>query len=198
MASSSTGHLYFQSCFPPNVHEDRFPNPIPWTEGQGRPHSLPIRRISALRPSVTDRLAARSITGQRLGIRVHQHFGYKIHFEWNAEKETHRCMERRFMMYSDVDTFCTELCKLGSEGLCKCIYEEYHTIIPAQSPDCLRGPIYNSQTYREKPRWWLKTIEDMALRNLCSCDVTSTDTLLDWPPPIPQTHTINEGRHLSL
>jgi hypothetical protein len=38
-----------------------------------------------------DRLAARSVTGQSLDIRVHQHIGYRVHFEWDGG----RAMERR-------------------------------------------------------------------------------------------------------
>jgi hypothetical protein len=48
--------------------------------GIGRPHSLPVRRISAHRPSIVDRLAARSVTGQSLDILIHQHIGYLVLF----------------------------------------------------------------------------------------------------------------------
>jgi hypothetical protein len=47
--------------------------------GMGTPHSLPIRRISTQRPSIVERLAARSVTGQSLQIHVHQHFSYRLH-----------------------------------------------------------------------------------------------------------------------
>jgi hypothetical protein len=76
-------------------------------------HSLSILKISAQRPSIMDRLAARSVTGQSLVIRVHQHIGYRVHFEWNGgndAKDKYRVMERRFFMYSEAQTFCTELC----------------------------------------------------------------------------------------
>jgi hypothetical protein len=43
------------------------------------PHSLPILRVSTQRPSIEDRLAARSVTEQSLQIHVHQHFVYRLH-----------------------------------------------------------------------------------------------------------------------
>jgi hypothetical protein len=67
--------------------------------GMGTPHSLPIRRVSTQRPSIVDRLAARSVTGQSLQIHVHQHFGYRLHLEWNGgsnSRETYRFMKRHF------------------------------------------------------------------------------------------------------
>ena len=102
------------------------------SNGMGNPHSQLIQRVSSQRPSIVDRLAARSITAQSLQIRVHQHFGYRIHFEWNGGSSgnvSSRFMERRFMMHSDTQTFCIELCKKGL-GLCSCVYGNYHMGIP--------------------------------------------------------------------
>ena len=84
-------------------------------------------------------------------------------------------------MSSDTQTFCIELCKKGLEGLCTCVYENYHTVIPARSPRCLREPYYPTQKYRQKPRWWLKSLEDMATDNCCECNISSSETLPDWP-----------------
>jgi len=37
--------------------------------------------------------------------------------------------ETFFMLY-DAQTFCIELCRKGLEGLCACMYGNYHTFIP--------------------------------------------------------------------
>jgi len=121
--------------------------------GMGNPHSKLIQRVSAQHSSIVDRLAAHSITSQSLQILVHQHFGYRKHFEWNGGSSgnvSSRFMERRFLMYSDAQTFCIELCKKGLEGLSSCVYGHYHTFIPARAPRCLREPFYPSQKYLKK------------------------------------------------
>jgi hypothetical protein len=125
------------------VKDNRLVNTLRQTEprvgGVGRPHSSLTRKISAHRPSIENRLAARSVTGQSLDIRVHQHVGYRVHFEWDKGS---KAMERRFYMHSDAETFCTELWKFGLESLCTCVYGDYHSYIPENTPRCLRGPFY--------------------------------------------------------
>jgi hypothetical protein len=108
-------HLHHPECLRRKVRDNTLINiwrrADPQASGVGRPHSSPIRRISAQRPSIVDRLAARSVTGQSLDIRVHQHIGYRVHFEWNGGndvKDKYRVMERLFFIYSDAQTFCIE------------------------------------------------------------------------------------------
>jgi hypothetical protein len=50
---------------------NKFGQADPLASGVGRPHSLPIRKISTNRSSIVDRLAARSVTGQSLDIHIH-------------------------------------------------------------------------------------------------------------------------------
>jgi len=69
------------------------------SRGMGKPHSKLIQKVSSQRPTIVDRLAARSVRAQSLRILVHQHFGYRIHFEWNggsSDNVSSRFMERRF------------------------------------------------------------------------------------------------------
>jgi hypothetical protein len=68
-----------------------------------------------------------------------------------------------------------ELCKFGLEGLCSCIYGDYHSYIPAKAPRCRRGPFYPAQKYFERPKWWLKSEEEASGADLCDCDVFSTN-----------------------
>jgi len=152
------------------------------SNGMGNLHSNLIQRVSSHRPSIVDRLAARSVTSQSLQILVHQHFGYRIHLEWNggsSSKVSSRFMERRSLMHSDAQTFCIELCKKGLEGLSSCVYGHYHTFIPKTAPRCLREPFYPSQKYSLKPKWWFKSLEE-GEEHLCECRISSTDTIPTW------------------
>jgi hypothetical protein len=136
----------------------------PRASGLGRPHSLPIRKISTNRPSIVDRLAARSVNGQSLDIHVHQHIGYRVHFEWDG---CSKAMERRFYMYSDAETFCIEPCRFGLEGVCSCIYNDFCSHIPAKTPRCLLRPYYPTRKYFELPKWWVKSLEKSSDVDLC-------------------------------
>ena len=95
--------------------------------GRGNPRSLLCRRVSANHLSIVDRLIARSVTGQGPQIPVHQHYGYRLHLEWrgSSSRVSSRFMERRFLMACEAETFCTELCSYGLEGLCTCVYDGY-------------------------------------------------------------------------
>ena len=97
---------------------------------RGNPSSLPCRRVSARRLSIVDRLAARSLTGRGLHILVHQHYGYRLHLEWSGSgscsRDSSRFLERRFNMFGEAESFYTELCNQGLEGLCTSAYEGYN------------------------------------------------------------------------
>jgi len=152
------------------------------SNGIGNPHSKLIQRVSSQRPSIVDRLAARSVTALSLQLLAHQHFGYRIHLEWNgcsSSRVSSRFVERRFFMHFDAQTFCIELCSKGLEGLCACMYGDYNTFIPQKAPRCLREPFRPSQKYSLKPKWWLKSLEEIEEENLCECSIFST-AILDW------------------
>jgi len=50
-------------------------------------------------------------------------------------------------MSGEAETFCTELCSRGLEGLCTCVYEEYNMSPHERAPRCLREPLIQSQKY---------------------------------------------------
>jgi len=92
--------------------------------GQGNFYSKLSHKITSDRTSVIKRLASRSLTGQGLQMRIHQHIWFKLHVVWHASskgKESLRCIERVFSMYSDVKDFCDELMGRAFEGLCDCV-----------------------------------------------------------------------------
>jgi hypothetical protein len=135
------------------------------------------KKVSSHRPSIVDRLAARLVTAQSLQILVHQHYGYRLHLEWNggnSSRESYRFMERRFFMLSDAQTFCVELCMFGLEGMCSCVYGDYHSFIPEKAPRYLRTSFCLSQKYFLKPKWCLKALEGTENESLCDCSISST------------------------
>jgi hypothetical protein len=143
---------------------------------QGNPHSLLCRRVSANRLSILDRLTARSVTGQGLQILVHQHYAYRLHLEWRGRgsRVSSRFMERRFLMSRETETFCTELCSYGLEGLCTCVYEGYYMSKLVRARRCLRKPLMLSQEYLLKPTWWLKAKQDTSDGTHCGCCILSS------------------------
>ena len=147
--------------------------------GHGNPSSLSCRRVSANRFSIVDRLAALSVSGLGLQILVHQHFGYRLHLEWSGNGSRHRdssrFMERGFYLFSEAESFCTELCDQGLDGLCTCVYEGHNINRHERAPTCRRAPFYPSQKYLLLPKWPLNHMEDAAVETLCDCDITSSD-----------------------
>ena len=145
--------------------------------GQGNPNSLPSRTLSTHRLSIADRLSARSLPGRCLQILVHQHFCYRLQLEWRGDpnnKRSARFMERRFHRWDEGESFSSQLCSLGFEGLCTCAYEASYQPHHAKARKCRRGPFYASQKHLLLPKWELKSMEDYAIFNLCECNFTST------------------------
>jgi hypothetical protein len=64
------------------------------------------RRSSAV--SIVQRLVQREVSGQRLSIRIHQHYGYQICYEWSGTFGT-RNFTRRFRSYDAVASFCIRI-----------------------------------------------------------------------------------------
>jgi len=150
--------------------------------GRGNPHALLGRRVSTNRLSIVDRLASRSVAGHGLRIYVHQHYGYRLHFECrgnNTDTVSSRFMERRFAMAGEAQTFCTELCNYGL-GLCTGVYEGFNMLLHVRAPRCLREPIMQSQKYLSYPKWWLKAMQEHCNENRCQCRRIYSSYTLEW------------------
>ena len=81
-------------------------------------------RVSTESSSFVTRLVSRSLTERGLQIRVPQHVRYELHLVWRGTGKhvsSERCIERVFLMYDDVERFCTELKNGALEGLCTCV-----------------------------------------------------------------------------
>ena len=82
---------------------------------------------NAYSPSVVQRLEHRAFTGRALDITVHQHFGFRMHYEWNGALGNW-CFKRRFRSYDSLACVCTTLVIGTPESLCCCtlVREEVH------------------------------------------------------------------------
>jgi hypothetical protein len=147
--------------------------------GQGNFYS----RVAPYCPSIIKSLHTRSLTGHRLNLHVHQHLGYKLHIVWNSVKkgvQSESGIERRFSTYEEVTSFCTDLTKGRSEGLCDCVGEG---VIIDKAEMCFR-PCTLSQ--RGIPPYiansWIKFLQenDKTHSYWCRCKVQSTDVVMKW------------------
>ena len=69
--------------------------------------------------NIVQRLGHRALTGRGLGVTIHQHYGYRIHFELRG-KFGSRSFERQFCCNRTCDRFCISILRGYPEGLCVC------------------------------------------------------------------------------
>jgi len=130
------------------------------SNGWGNLFSNVCHRVSAKGSSIVTRLVSLSLTECGLQIQVHQHFGYKLHLFWRGtgnDVSSEGFMERVFLMYGDVDRFCTEVKKGALEGLCTCVSEGVVHFLKVKAELCSRTNSLPSESVRFMPRSWMKT-----------------------------------------
>ena len=81
-------------------------------------------------------LGHQELTGRGLGITMHQHYGYRVHFELGGEFGS-RSFERRFSGYQSCKHFCISVIRGYPEGLCECMW--CGKGFPSMPPDLTRG-----------------------------------------------------------
>jgi hypothetical protein len=89
-------------------------------QGQGALRSRASSRSMSSAISIVQRLAQREFFGHSLHMSVHQHFGFRMHCEWNGAFGN-RSFERRFRSYTSVLAFCTRINRSTLEVACTCI-----------------------------------------------------------------------------
>ena len=87
--------------------------------GQGTLRSRTATTRMATSPSIVQRPEHRALSGRNLGIMIHQHFGYRMHYTWDGSFGN-RSFERRFKSYESVSDFCKTIVNGTPEGLCGC------------------------------------------------------------------------------
>ena len=70
--------------------------------------------------NIVQRLVHRALTGRWLGVTIHQHYGYRIHFELRGEFGS-RSFERRFCYNRTCERFCISIIRGYPEEICVCI-----------------------------------------------------------------------------
>jgi len=164
--------------------------------GQGNLHSpLNLRPVGS---SIVQRLSTRSIAGRELGVNVHQHYGWRLHLEWQTENGRSHCFERFFTFFEDVDLVCRELMRGGATGLSDCVSNDlldftwvcdcgearcrssFIRFLKGKVNVCSIGPIAQSHSdlihRQEVPRSWLRQCQEMDPdRYKCLCSVTSSE-----------------------
>jgi len=158
--------------------------------------------------SIVQRLATRSVSGRGLGVRVHQHFGFRLHLEWQAEGGRRHCCERFFTYFEDVDSVCQELTRGNAEGLCTCVTQSlfgkdwfcacddgdciFHSLVSSfkrKVTVCSLGPVAMSQAdlmrRRRRGTSWIKQCQEMEPEKYrCLCSVTNSEwiySVREWP-----------------
>jgi hypothetical protein len=179
------------------------------SDGQAHSASCLLRTLSLRSPSIIHRLQVQSLTGQSLGIRVHQHYGYRLHATWNKLPTKHqphnylRAIERRFPTYASMEPFCTGLQTL--EGLCTCITDRwYDTSLFDKSHFCSLKPCFPNQLDElTTPAQLRRHFQEYCKFDRCTCyyfTVAPATYTLPWqisnipintPPPSP--HSSNDS-----
>jgi hypothetical protein len=123
---SSHSTPYFQYLFLANSQQLDVPGTMAAQQSPSKGHQAALcsrgellRRSSA--GSVVQRLALREVSGQRLGLRVHQHYGFRMCYEWRGTFGT-RSFSRRFRSYDAVVDFCISIVMSPLQGMANCIF----------------------------------------------------------------------------
>jgi hypothetical protein len=74
----NSDNILFPGFFPHKTTMSQFSE----SDAQAHSASRLLRTLSLASPSIIHRLRARSLAGQSLNIRVHQHYGYRLHATW--------------------------------------------------------------------------------------------------------------------
>jgi hypothetical protein len=63
------------------------------------------------------------VTGRKLGVAIHQHYGDRLHLVWRVTGwEQEAAIEQLFLWSSDIEDLCRELVHTLPEGLCTCVF----------------------------------------------------------------------------
>ena len=68
--------------------------------------------------NIAQRLGHRALTGRGLGVIVHQHYGYRVHYELKGVFGS-RSFERRYPGYQSCQRACVDMVRGSPVGLCE-------------------------------------------------------------------------------
>ena len=152
-----------------------------------------LRHVASM--NFVQRLGHRALTGRGLGVIVHQHYGYRIHYELRGEFGS-RSFERGYPDYQSCQRACVNMVLGYSEGLCECMLmrenlQVYGSFAYAgrYEPLCV-GAVLNNSVWSPRHVLWLdemwlgswpagnEQVDDLPRRDedskWCRCVVTSS------------------------
>jgi len=185
--------LFFSVHLPPTTMAN-----VNRSTGQGNLFS----RVPSYSLSIFIGLHSRALTGRSLNINVHQRLGYRLNIMWNSTKNcvtSESGVERSFLMYEDVESFCTEFVNGVSEGLCDCVGEE---VLTDKANICFKTRFLSQKVIpSDISKSWLKDLQESRPgKYWCICNVKSTNMVIEWKKikciakPVfylAQPHTLN-------
>jgi hypothetical protein len=91
--------------------------------GQGHHRFRPANKLhNDSTPSVVRMLLSRTLTGRHTPIRVHQHFGQRLHIVWTGpDNKKKYCMGHFFWFISELMNFCHQITRGGSVNIAFCV-----------------------------------------------------------------------------
>jgi hypothetical protein len=151
------------------------------SKGQGRLKFNSCHTLSTAGASNIVRMPmSRSVTGRQLPIRIHQHFGQRLHLVWHTPTKTNYCMGRVFLMVADMLAFCHQLTRVGAQGLCSCVSEDILQGFEDKYNQCLTLPPSDSELgIVGALRTWRKCVQGSLHTPNCKCIVTSS-YCIEW------------------
>jgi hypothetical protein len=180
------------------------------SDGQGHPHI--IFPTSSSTPSVVSLLSSRSLSGRRLGVNVHHHFGYRLHLVWTSTvrgtTRQRRGIECRFPTLSAIDNFCTDLKTLPAISTYICVrwthYFIYHKsnicfnrYIRPHDEDLLHIPGDVLVKFHEY-QGIMQHINAYTIPNHCYCLAQPSPKLIPWYSNFEYSHSEELTYILSL
>jgi hypothetical protein len=157
------------------------------SEGQGERYTHSIPNCTT---SFVSKLHSRTLSGNKLGIAVHQHLGYRLHLVWSGkEKCSERCVERRFNTYKAISSFCEDLINGCCEGICDCVgicrFHDKEDMCDRAPSNSRKGVV--PHLLRTS---WVKFLHDrLPNRYKCLCKAISNEEehVLDWKSALPDS-----------
>jgi len=126
------------------------------------------------RISILEKVIYSSLTGQKLGLIIHNHLNSRIRLCWSTETGTFKykdCIERSFVREKDWLRFCKAL-KISGVAACfvrGITYDEDHRIEPC---------IFSEKNYLGNSTVWKKYCQKyLKAQNTCLCPVRSSSVI---------------------
>jgi hypothetical protein len=129
------------------------------------------------RISIAEKVIYRSLTGQSLGLIVHNHLNSRLHLCWGNKKGTtyyKDCIESSFARENDWLCLCNILKISGVAGLAECLVRGIRYEGDLRVERC----VYYEKSIRGKRTVWLKYIREfLKAEYICLCPVSSSSVI---------------------